>query len=75
MEALNDHFIELSYSGLGSRVLLKGSMEVSGLSSLCADALDISICNYFGVAWNGDIKGGLCLMAASWPLGRRLLGG
>ena len=55
MEALNDHFIELSYSGLGCRVLLEGSMEVGGIGNLCADALGVSICNYFGVAWNGDI--------------------
>lgn len=55
MEALNDHFIELSYSGLGSRVLFKGSMEVSGFGNLCADALGFPICDHFGVAWNGDI--------------------
>jgi hypothetical protein len=55
MEALNDHSLELSYSGLGSRVLFKGSMEVSGFGNLCADALGVSICNHFGVAWNGDI--------------------
>jgi hypothetical protein len=43
MEALNDHFLELSYSGLGSRVLFKGSMEVSGFGNLCTDAMGVLV--------------------------------
>ena len=55
MEAPNDYSLELSYSGLGCRVLLKGSMEVRGFGHLCTDAMGVSICDHFGVAWNGDI--------------------